>query len=368
MAVTRDFEREYAHATLLHAEFGEELAGMFKRMLVDDGIGVHAVDHRVKSAESAQQKIARPRKGMNDAGPRTLATLTDLLGLRIITYFRDEVDAVAKVIEREFTIDRENSIDKRIALEADRFGYLSLHYIAQLSPSRTALPEYQRYGGIKFEVQIRSILQHAWAEIEHDLGYKSEAAVPRTARRQFSRLAGLLELADDEFVAIRDEIDKYQGAAQDTIGRGGFSIEIDQDSLSAFVQSSPVVARLDKAIARSRRAVVQKNVDKQFLGRQAGQLGDLGFRSIEDLSGYLDQHAALLGRFTERWLELSNEAARMWRVPVPMGITLYYAGALRYADELSNGKSPGEAYSAHNPGLMRQALLEVKQDADPAQS
>jgi putative GTP pyrophosphokinase len=368
MAVSRDFEREYAHATLRHAEFGEELAGLFRRLLADDGIGFHAVDHRVKSRESAQQKIARPRKGMNDAGPRTLATLTDLLGLRIITYFRDDVDAVAQVIEREFSIDQGNSIDKRAALEADRFGYLSLHYVAELSPSRTALPEYQRYDGIKFEVQIRSILQHAWAEIEHDLGYKSAAAVPRTVRRQFSRLAGLLELADDEFVAIKDEIDKYQDAAQDTIERGALSIDINQDSLSAFVQSSAVVARLDKAIARSRRAVVQKKVDKQFLGRQAGQLGELGFHSIEDLSDYLGQHTALLARFTERWLELSSEAARMWRVPVPIGITLYYVGALRYADELSNGNSPGEAYSTHNPSLMRQALLEVKQEDGPAQS
>ena len=57
----------------------------------------------------------------------------DLLGIRIITYFRDGVDAVAKLIEREFSVDRDNSVDKRAVLEADRFGYLSLHYVAEFA-------------------------------------------------------------------------------------------------------------------------------------------------------------------------------------------------------------------------------------------
>jgi hypothetical protein len=61
------------------------------------------------------------------------------------------------------------------------------------------LVEYSTHTGVQFEVQIRSTLQHAWAEIEHDRGYKSEVEVARAVRRRFSRLAGLLELADYEF-------------------------------------------------------------------------------------------------------------------------------------------------------------------------
>ena len=56
------------------------------------------------------------------------------------------------------------------------------------------------------------MLDHAWAEIEHDLGYKARDTVPAAARRRLSRLAGLLEMADQEFVAIRRDLDEYAAA------------------------------------------------------------------------------------------------------------------------------------------------------------
>lgn len=359
----KGFDHEYDRAIVLLPEFGKSLESLLSGLLEADGIAFHRVDHRVKSKESVERKIARPRKGMNDAGPRTLATLTDLLGIRVVTYFRDEVDAVAKIVEEQFTIDQANSVDKRAALEADRFGYLSLHYVAELSPNRVSLPEYQKFGGIKFEVQIRSILQHAWAEIEHDLGYKSQAAVPRAIRRQFSRLAGILELVDDTFVTIRQDIGQYQDTTQSAIGAGGFGIEINQDSLSAFVGSSPRIAELDQLIARDRNTTVQHYVDKQFLGHQAEQLVALGFQSIEDLSNYLEQHGELLARFAERWLALADGVGRTGRVAVPIGITLYYAGALRYAQGMDDGKTAGQAYWPHQPELLRAALREALPDS-----
>ena len=76
-------------------------------------------------------------------------------------------------------------------MEQARIGYASVHYIASLKGSRTSSPEYSRFQNIKFEVQIRSILQHTWAEIEHDLQYKSQESLPRELRRKFARLAGL---------------------------------------------------------------------------------------------------------------------------------------------------------------------------------
>lgn len=358
MPMPKDFDREYAQAVGLLPEFGKSLESLLSRLLTAEPIQFHSIDHRVKSQKSAELKIARPRKGMNDAGPRTLATLTDLLGIRVITYFRDEVDDVAKVIEREFTIDTDNSVDKRPD-DADRFGYLSVHYVAELSQSRTALREYERYSGIKFEIQIRSILQHAWAEIEHDLGYKSEAAVPRAVRRQFSRLAGILELVDDVFVSIRQDIGQHQDEAQVSVEEGSLGIEIDQDSLSAFVQSSPQVAQLDRVIADSRGVTVQDHVDKQFLGRQAEQLVASGFPSIQELSNYLDQNEELLARFAQRWLALADGLTRTGRVPVPIGITLYYADVLRRAQDMDEGKAAVRGHWAHSPHLLRQALHEA---------
>src|ERR1700683_4685756 len=91
-----------------------------------EDIQFHSVTSRIKSKASVRQKLQRPDK------KREFSDLTDVFGVRIITYFQDEVDTVAKLIEREFIVDPENSVDKRSLLDPDRFGYLSLHYVLQL--------------------------------------------------------------------------------------------------------------------------------------------------------------------------------------------------------------------------------------------
>jgi putative GTP pyrophosphokinase len=347
VVVQQDFDREYERAIKLLPEFGEYLEYQLKILLNNDSIRIHRIDSRVKDKKSTQLKLARPSKGPGDTGPRTLDTLTDLLGLRIITYFTQDVDRVADIITPQFTIDNANSVDKRATLDPDRFGYLSLHYVAELNPSLTGFPEYQRYHGIKFEIQIRSILQHAWAEIEHDLGYKTEEAVPHAARRKFAIAAGLLEEADDLFGNLRQALGRHQDETKATI-EGGDSAEqilIDQDSLAAFVESSDRVA----------------HIDPQFLGQQAGRLSGLGFRSIEDLSSYIDQNAELLARFIEHWLALAYSTERVGRQgrvapAVPIGITLYYAGALRYAQDPDDGKVAGHGDWEYSSNLLRRAL------------
>jgi putative GTP pyrophosphokinase len=354
--VRKDFDDEYARAVALLPDFGKYLERLIEELLTAQEIPFHGVNHRVKARDSAERKMTRPRKQANGAGPRTLNSVTDLLGIRVVTYYQDKIEDVAALINDQFDVDWENTVDKRAALDADRFGYLSMHYIAKLRPDRIALAEYKKYSGIKFEIQIRSILQHAWAEMEHDLGYKSEAAIPREFRRRLSRLAGILELADDEFVGIREEMGKYQAEAQETIGQGSLSmIEIDQDSLCAFVESNQRITELDELIAGFRKTSVQKRADKQYLGREAGQLVEFGFRSIEDIDNYLEENAALLAKFTEHWLFRTDQAPGERSLAVPAGITLYYARALKTTQE-GYGNTAAEAFLANSPDLLPQAL------------
>jgi GTP pyrophosphokinase len=348
VAMREDFDSEYARLAEPLPDFGFALGRLMENLLSAGGVQFHRVDFRVKSKESAARKIAV------GGGLRTLQSLTDLLGIRIVTYFRSEVDKVADLVKEEFAIDDKNSVDKSAVLDPDRFGYLSMHFIARLADGRLALTEYQRFRGIPFEIQIRSILQHAWAEIEHDLGYKAEAAIPRNLRRRFSRLAGVLELADDEFVEIRQQIDAHQAAASKTVQNGSLAaLEIDQDSLSAFAQASKRIGELDNLIASSVNGAVQLRVDGEFMGRQAVQLVELGFHSIEELSNYLDTQWDLLGRFTAQRLSLIGYRTRSVRAPVPIGIALYYAGMLRHAQDLSTGDERGTAYA----GISSDSLL-----------
>ncbi len=152
----------------------------------ENNINIHDVQTRVKNKASLKTKVKSNEKKYSK-----LTDITDVVGIRIITYFNDDVDRMAKVVEKEFKIDKENSVDKRI-IDADRFGYSSLHYIAEFSSERIKFLEYKNFKNMKFEIQIRSVLQHAWAEIEHDLGYKNKIEIPEKIRRDFSRVSGLL--------------------------------------------------------------------------------------------------------------------------------------------------------------------------------
>ncbi len=58
-------------------------------------------------------------------------------------------------------------------LQEERFGYQSIHYLVKLKGERARLAEYRNLKDGVVEIQIRTILQHAWAEIEHDIQYKS---------------------------------------------------------------------------------------------------------------------------------------------------------------------------------------------------
>jgi ppGpp synthetase/RelA/SpoT-type nucleotidyltranferase len=169
----------------LYSSFTQSVHKLIDQLLEESRISVHSISSRTKEEGKIREKIGREVNKYNK-----LSDITDISGVRIITYFEDGVDEVAKIVEREFQIDTENCTDKRSALDPDRFGYLSLHYVAWFSKARLALTEYKRFADCKVEIQIRSILQHAWAEIEHDLGYKSKQAIPRDVRRSFSRLAG----------------------------------------------------------------------------------------------------------------------------------------------------------------------------------
>lgn len=196
-------------------------------------IKLHSVVWRVKERESLAGKLARPDRSYAD-----LWSITDLLGIRVITYFDEDVDRVGSVIEANLPIDLRNSTDKR-RREAAEFGYRSLHYVCALGGE---FPESARY-----EIQVRTVLAHAWAEIEHDLGYKA-SAVPEVARRRLNRLAGLLELADQEFGAIRDDLEGYARALPARIEAGAEVVPIDPLSLPVLL-AFPEVRALDEEIS-----------------------------------------------------------------------------------------------------------------------
>jgi len=300
---------------------------LIEQLLEAHSVKVHSVTCRVKSRESLEEKLSRPSKKYG-----ALSDVTDLCGIRITTYFEDVVDRIATLLETEFCIDRENSVDKRSVLDPDRFGYLSLHHVVSIASPRSSLTEYRRFAGYKAEIQTRSILQHAWAEIEHDLGYKTKAGVPAQVRRRFARLAGLLELADKEFTGIRDQLEEYEHSVADRIELRPDLVAIDKVSLAAFVGNDPTVKRLDEAICA--RAGAELNQEpKASLESDVERISSLGIQTIEELKKLINEKAENIVDFAQEWITRSEHLLTHRRFY--SGISLFYFWYIVLASSLT---------------------------------
>lgn len=197
-------------------------------LLKDSGVRVSEIQHRVKEEDSLRGKLLRKGDHYN-----SLSDLTDILGGRIICYFADDVDKVGALLEENFEIDWENTTDKRALLKPDTFGYLSMHYICSL-PFGKGYPD--AICGKKFEIQIRTMLQHVWACMNHCMGYKNDFGIPRQESRRFSRLAGLLEMADEQFMQLRENISSYtEGIRSRIADNTADDIPLDAVSLREFI-------------------------------------------------------------------------------------------------------------------------------------
>jgi putative GTP pyrophosphokinase len=286
---------------------------------------IHSMDGRVKSRPSLQGKLRRPEKAYS-----RLSEITDIVGVRIITHYGRDVDRIAETIRHQFTIDEKNSADKRSLLDPDRFGYLSLHLVATMTSDRLALAEHSRFRGYRAEIQIRSILQHAWAEITHDLDYKSSVTIPREARRAFFQVAGLLELADNEFGRVRDVLANYRVSVPAEISRDPRAVYVDRDSLTAFATTSSLVRKIDQAMADA--ANVGEVAAADWMERYVSHLEYFDIQTIADLAIALIRNEQLLKGYAAARLA-EKQYARLWE-----GVSIAY---LPYFLALERGGKDG---------------------------
>ena len=191
----------------------KELAKVLGSILtaLADQYARHAiVQTRPKSLSSFAEKIIRKRAETRDP----VNDFTDLCGGRVITHTQTEVTAICAYIEQHFDIDWDNSVNIDQRLKPTEFGYRSIHYIVSLRPGSMTVGEVsfdvpETVAHLKAEIQVRTLLEHAWADFSHDKSYKSAFAFPKQWQRELARIAAVLEDADQSFAMIENRLTAY---------------------------------------------------------------------------------------------------------------------------------------------------------------
>jgi len=281
------------------SDFKEKMELLIPELLKDGSIIVHQIAGRVKERTSLEKKIERKNNKYTNTND-----ITDIIGVRIITYLESDVDRVAEILNKEFDLDNENSIDKR-KLKSDQFGYRSLHYVVSCKDERTKLAEYRRFKDLKFEIQIRSMLQHTWAEIEHDLGYKGISSIPDAHKRSFNRVAALLESADLEFDRLKKELIKYESEINSLIENDPENVEINLASLKSFILNSQHVKYIDQEICKrtNKELIRYKKPDQIYIDAiDVERLLYLEINTVDKLNNLLKDNKEEIIKFAEEWV------------------------------------------------------------------
>jgi predicted RNase H-like nuclease/ppGpp synthetase/RelA/SpoT-type nucleotidyltranferase len=293
---------------------GQEAVALVQGLLDEAGINYLSVTGRTKSVASFAEKAGRMLAGV-PAYADPLTQITDQLGVRVITYVEDDVDAVADLLGEQVIVQDDRDMGQETADEG-RFGYASRHLMIALDPAREGHPDFEHLRGRAAQVQVRTVLQHAWAEFEHDIRYKG--TVPAEHAREFDRrfalAAGLLELADREFSQIRERL---RGVAAEVRVVPDDDPRIDPRELAAFLAGQYAQAGWSRT---------------EHYGWISGLLLELGITSLDELGEVLrsvDEAAisarmdyrhppgavrrlddALLCTYAERFVELHGNAHR----------------------------------------------------------
>lgn len=292
--------KAYAAALPEYEALREAAVAHVTQLIQGAGLKIHHITGRVKKTASLEDKLRR-----KPGRYTSLDGVTDLVGVRVITYFESDVAAVAHLLEDHHVIDWENSMDKSKMHDPDRFGYMGVHYVLRVVEDDGPLQHFQ---GRRFEVQIRSILQHAWAEIEHDLGYKNKEAVPREVQRRFYRLAGLLEMADEEFMALDRLSRDYAATLPERVHREPDSVFIDSQSM-AYLIANPPIRDLDEDVAAALNVLLLRDwPDPERPQRLSSLLHYVGVHSVGTLEKEMRRHSDEILRFASLLMPQLREA------------------------------------------------------------
>ncbi|MBR6320521.1 MAG: RelA/SpoT domain-containing protein [Prevotella sp.] len=270
-------ERRAAYEQL--AQLADEA---LRKALDAQHVRVTTMEHRLKAEDSLAGKLE-----LKGAKYHTLDDVTDILGMRVVTFYSADVDKVAAIVNETFEVDWSKSVDKRKLHRLDSFGYNSLHYICRLPKNIVDQPDMPILNTLPFEIQMRTALQHVWSTLDHDTGYKSDVKIPHEYQRQFNRLAGMLELIDEEFSRLRNTLTDYRRQMLALEASGQLDdVDLNADTFRHYLETRPF-ARLNQRIAAINQAELYPVPLMPFLRA----LQKLGLETLGDVNRLIEEHS-----------------------------------------------------------------------------
>jgi len=206
-------EKEYDAKKDFYIKAAKTLKNLIINLL-DDKFNKTNVLYRIKERNSCSEKISRKyiERLEQESNIKIEELLTDLIGIRIICMYESEIKDIAELLEQEFDLLEKTDKTQELLKNDNAFGYKGLHLDIKLQDKRTELTEYNTYKDLQFEIQIRTIIQNAWSELDHQIKYKKH--IPKELGRRINRLAALFEIADTEFESIDSVSQKLESEAK----------------------------------------------------------------------------------------------------------------------------------------------------------
>jgi ppGpp synthetase/RelA/SpoT-type nucleotidyltranferase len=167
-------EYEGQHAAL-YRDFSDTVRNILERAISAAGLPrPQSIQFREKDAKKLKARLEQ----IDALGSNEIENLRrDLAGARIIFYTNTDVNRFvgSRLIFENFEVEDDGIKVHHPTSENDRRQYRGIHYTIRLKDERARLPEYARFRGLRCEVQVQTILNHAWSETSHDIIYKREA-------------------------------------------------------------------------------------------------------------------------------------------------------------------------------------------------
>lgn len=201
------FRAFYAHnLPLLENALASLIALVSTDVAALASVDVTKIEGRIKDVDECVRKFARKYRTAleeNNTPYEIWPCITDLIGLRVVCLYEDELQRIAQSVQSHFEVIEITDKVRSVEATEDAFGYKGLHMDLRLNAAQRDLPQHALVAPFTFELQIRTIIQDSWSVLDHRIKYKK--SIPGPLKRRISVLAALFELADREFRQIRDE-------------------------------------------------------------------------------------------------------------------------------------------------------------------